>query len=91
LGRDVVVGDIAGVARALSRRLIAARLAKMATNPVTFGSISEYGCAKLARILIPRFERPNRYECGRRLRRVADKTRISSVKIGFTGERSRFE
>lgn len=86
MGRDVDAGDIAAVEWALSRRLTAVKLAKTAINPIIFGLISEYGCAKLARILIPRFERPNRYECGRRLRRVAEKTRIPPVKTGSSEE-----
>jgi hypothetical protein len=53
LGRDGGDGESAVAEGALSIKLQAAQLARTAKNPLNFGSMSELGCAKLARIPIP--------------------------------------
>lgn len=50
-GRDDDAGVVAGVARARSKGFGTVNLARTAINPIVIGSVSELGCAKLARIL----------------------------------------
>ena len=51
IGRDDGAGAAAGVASALSKGSIAVNLARTAISPTMVGAVSEFGCAKLARIL----------------------------------------